>query len=109
MITPEYSIINLLAGLKPNEVYALAEDVENSMYLSKLADLASRVDVLILTHIIEKPKNHVAIAFLFSLNLVESIRGYIGKFTYLTPTTIGNPTDSLNYSEYMRREGYMAY
>ena len=54
VITPEYSIINLLAGLKPNEVYALAEDVENSMYLSKLADLASRLDVLISTHMIEK-------------------------------------------------------
>ncbi|MEM1555101.1 MAG: nitrilase-related carbon-nitrogen hydrolase [Desulfurococcaceae archaeon] len=57
VILPEYSMINILDGLKPPEVYDKAEFLENSSYLTKISDLAGKLGVKILTHFIEKTIN----------------------------------------------------
>ncbi|WFO75347.1 carbon-nitrogen hydrolase family protein [Desulfurococcaceae archaeon MEX13E-LK6-19] len=57
IILPEYSMVNILAGLKPDDVYNAAEPLEESNYLSRLEDLASELNVHILAHFIEKTGN----------------------------------------------------
>ncbi len=54
VLLPEYSMINILAGLKPVDVYNKAEFLEDSSFVTKLSDLASSLDTNILAHIIEK-------------------------------------------------------
>lgn len=54
VILPEYSMINILGGLKPEEVYERAERIEDSTYISKFSDLAGSIGVPILLHFIEK-------------------------------------------------------
>lgn len=54
IIVPEYSMINILTGLKPKDVYEKAERLEDSTYISKISDLAARIDAYILMHFIEK-------------------------------------------------------
>ena len=54
IILPEYSMINILGGLKPEEVYLKAEKLEDSSYLSRLSDVAGNYDTYILAHMIEK-------------------------------------------------------
>jgi len=54
VILPEYSMVNVLAGLKPIEVYDKAEYIDDSTYLSKMSDIAGKYGVAILTHFIEK-------------------------------------------------------
>lgn len=54
IILPEYSMVNILAGLKPDDVYRVAEPLEESNFLSRLEDLASDVNTHILAHFIEK-------------------------------------------------------
>lgn len=54
VILPEYSMINILAGLKPEEVYQRAEPLEDSWYLSKMADLAGVLSTNILLHFVER-------------------------------------------------------
>jgi len=54
VVLPEYSMIDLLSGLTPREVYSMAEDLENSSFVSKLSDLASKLGTQLLAHVIEK-------------------------------------------------------
>ncbi|MEM1825380.1 MAG: nitrilase-related carbon-nitrogen hydrolase [Desulfurococcaceae archaeon] len=54
ILTPEYSMVNILKNLKPEDVYNLSEELENSSYLSKISDLSGKYSVNILTHFIEK-------------------------------------------------------
>ncbi len=54
VLLPEYSMINILAGLTPQQVYERAESLEDSTYLSKMADLSAKIGVPILVHFIEK-------------------------------------------------------
>ncbi|OYT38983.1 MAG: nitrilase [Desulfurococcales archaeon ex4484_58] len=56
VILPEYSMLNILAGLKPEEAYRLAEELEDSEYLSKISDLAGKLDTYMLIHFIEKSR-----------------------------------------------------
>ncbi len=54
VLLPEYSMINVLGGLKPREVLEKAERIEDSTYLSKLSDLAGKLGTTIIAHFIEK-------------------------------------------------------
>ncbi len=54
VLLPEYSMINILAGLKPLEVYNKSESLEDSSFIARLSDLASSLDTNILAHIIER-------------------------------------------------------
>jgi predicted amidohydrolase len=54
VVLPEYSMINILESMNPEDVYEKAEVLENSNFLSKISDLAGKIDAYILTHFIEK-------------------------------------------------------
>ncbi|MCD6301234.1 MAG: carbon-nitrogen hydrolase family protein [Staphylothermus sp.] len=54
ILLPEYSMINILAGLEPQEVYSRSEPLEDSIFISKLSDLANFLDINIIAHIIER-------------------------------------------------------
>ncbi len=54
VILPEYSMINILGGLSPQEVFARSEEINNSRYLEKLSRLAGELGTSILAHFIEK-------------------------------------------------------
>lgn len=54
VVVPEYSMINILAGLKPSDVYERAERINDSIYISKISDLAAKLDTYMLIHFIEK-------------------------------------------------------
>ncbi len=68
VILPEYSMINLLGGISPEETYSRAEILDDSIFISKLADLAGRLDTYILAHMIEKseekPKSYSSSIFI---------------------------------------------
>lgn len=57
VVLPEYSMINILDGLNPLEVYEKAELLEDSVFLTKVADLAGKLGVKILTHFIERTED----------------------------------------------------
>lgn len=54
VVLPEYSMINILEELSPEKVFEKAEELENSSFLSKLSDLASKYDTYIIAHMIER-------------------------------------------------------
>ncbi len=54
VVLPEYSMVNILGGLTPSEVYEKSESLEDSSYLSKLSDIASGLGTTILAHFIER-------------------------------------------------------
>jgi len=54
VIIPEYSMLNILSGLEPKDVYEKAEVLDNSVFVSKLASLAKELDTHILAHVIER-------------------------------------------------------
>lgn len=54
IVLPEYSMINVLEGLKPEDVYLKAEFIDDSFFLSKLSDYSSIIGAPILAHFIEK-------------------------------------------------------
>ncbi|MET1159758.1 MAG: nitrilase-related carbon-nitrogen hydrolase [Thermoprotei archaeon] len=60
VVTPEYSMLNILSGIEPEKVYEIVSDLEDNEYLSILSDLASDIGAPILTHILlrsdEKPR-----------------------------------------------------
>ena len=53
VVLPEYSMADILS-LKPEQVYGLAEELEDSDYLSKLSDIALKYSAIIVAHFIEK-------------------------------------------------------
>lgn len=54
VVLPEYSMVDLLAGLSPEELYSRAEFMDDSRYLSRISDLAGKYGIPILVHFIEK-------------------------------------------------------
>ncbi len=54
IILPEYSMIDPLASLSPEELYDKAELLDDSNYLSLISDLAGKYGIPILVHFIEK-------------------------------------------------------
>ncbi len=54
VILPEYSMVDPLSGLSPEQLYSLAETLEDSTYLSKITDLSGSAGAPILAHFIEK-------------------------------------------------------
>lgn len=54
IVLPEYSMINVLNGLKPEEIYSKAEFIEDSVFLSKLSDYSTITGAPILAHFIER-------------------------------------------------------
>jgi len=54
VVLPEYSMLNVLGGLTPEEVYLRAENLEDSVFISKLSDLSAELDTKLLTHVIER-------------------------------------------------------
>lgn len=54
VILPEYSMINVLDGLKPEDVYERAESLEDSVFLNEISRLAERLSAKFLAHFIEK-------------------------------------------------------
>ncbi len=54
VVLPEYSMINILGGLKPVDIYSIAGTLNNSTYLDSLSCLAVKYGIHILTHFIEK-------------------------------------------------------
>ncbi len=57
IILPEYSMINLLGGLTPQQVYERAETLEDSIYISRFSDLAADLGAPLLIHFIERSDN----------------------------------------------------
>ncbi len=54
ILLPEYSMMNILGGMKPEDVYKTAESIEDSSYLDSLTSIAMKYSVYIVTHFIEK-------------------------------------------------------
>ncbi len=57
IVLPEYSMFDILSVGEPSKAYELAEEIDNSQYLSSLADLSFKLGVYILTHFIERSNN----------------------------------------------------
>ncbi len=53
VVLPEYSMADVLS-LKPEQVYDIAEPLEDSAYLSSLSDMALKYSTIIVAHLIEK-------------------------------------------------------
>ncbi len=53
VVLPEYSMADVLS-LKPEQVYDIAEPLEDSAYLSSLSDMALKYSIIIVAHLIEK-------------------------------------------------------
>jgi len=53
VVLPEYSMADVLS-LKPEQVYDIAETLEDSVYLSSLSDIALKYSIIIVAHLIEK-------------------------------------------------------
>ncbi|MEM1750316.1 MAG: nitrilase-related carbon-nitrogen hydrolase [Desulfurococcaceae archaeon] len=54
IVLPEYSMSDPLQLAKPEEIVTIAEYIEDSIYLSKLSELAAELGASILAHFIEK-------------------------------------------------------
>ncbi len=54
VVLPEYSMVNVLAGMEPGQVYGAAEAIGDSWYLSKISDLAGRLGAYILAYMSER-------------------------------------------------------
>lgn len=57
IVLPEYSMFDILLVKEPDKAYELAEEIDNSLYLSSLSDLSSKLGIYILTHFIERSSN----------------------------------------------------
>ena len=112
IVLPEYSMINILAGLTPEDVYEKSEVFEDSVFLSKLSDLAGAYDIYILAHMIErsgkKPKCYSSSVLIKPSGGYEKIYSKIHLFNaygyresdYLLPGTELSKAININGKRY---------